>query len=121
MGLIAYSLLAGILGEVPDLPILEQSIRMLYVHVPMWFGMVVLLSLSAYHAMCYLGTERLSHDDQSASYAHVGFFMGVLGLITGMLWADNTWGAYWSQDPKQNAAALSLLLYLAYFILRKSC
>ena len=37
-----------------------------------------------------------------------------------MLWAKFAWGEYWSNDPKQNGAAISLLIYLAYFVLRRS-
>lgn len=118
--LIGYSLVAGLLGEVPRLPILNESIRMLYVHVPMWFGMVVLYSFSVYGALRYVRTGRWEADHFSYAYAYVGFWYGVLGLLTGMLWAKYTWGAAWSHDPKQNAAAMSMLIYLAYFILRRS-
>ena len=41
-------------------------------------------------------------------------------MITGMLWATYTWGTPWHGDPKQNGAAIALLVYLAYFILRGS-
>ena len=37
-----------------------------------------------------------------------------------MLWAKYTWGSYWSGDPKQNASAIGMLIYLAYFVLRGS-
>jgi heme exporter protein C len=47
-------------------------------------------------------------------------FLGVLGLLTGMLWAKYTWGEAWSNDPKQNSAAIGMLVYLAYFVLRGS-
>jgi heme exporter protein C len=46
--------------------------------------------------------------------------LGVLGTITGSLWANNTWGAWWVNDPKLNGAAISLLFYVAYFILRSA-
>jgi heme exporter protein C len=44
----------------------------------------------------------------------------VLGLLTGMLWAKFTWGEFWSNDPKQNCAAIAFLLYCAYLVLRNS-
>jgi heme exporter protein C len=37
-----------------------------------------------------------------------------------MLWAKFAWGAAWSNDPKQTNAAIALLIYLAYFVLRAS-
>ena len=46
--------------------------------------------------------------------------MGMLGMLTGMAWAKFTWGEIWSGDPKQNASAIGLLIYLAYFVLRGS-
>jgi heme exporter protein C len=37
-----------------------------------------------------------------------------------MLWARYTWGQYWSNDPKQNSAAIAFLLYCAYLVLRNA-
>ena len=37
-----------------------------------------------------------------------------------MIWANYTWGSPWHGDPKQNGAAIALLVYLAYFVLRGS-
>lgn len=45
---------------------------------------------------------------------------GVLGLVTGAIWANYTWGEPWSNDPKQLLAAIALLIYAAYFVLRNS-
>jgi heme exporter protein C len=46
--------------------------------------------------------------------------LGCLGLVTGSIWANYTWGAFWSNDPKQTGAAIALLIYVAYFVLRNS-
>ena len=43
-----------------------------------------------------------------------------LGLATGSLWAKYTWGAWWTPDPRLNAAAIALLIYGAYLVLRGS-
>ena len=50
----------------------------------------------------------------------VGIVYGVLGLVTGMIWANYTWGEPWSNDPKQNASAYCLLLYFTYILLRQA-
>ena len=42
-------ILAGFLGRIPQLDILEQSARNLYFHVPMWFTLMGATIVSAYH------------------------------------------------------------------------
>ena len=37
-----------------------------------------------------------------------------------MIWAKFTWGSWWVNDPKLNGAAVSLLVYFAYLVLRNS-
>jgi len=110
----------GWMGDVPRKIILNESIRNLYFHVPMWFGMIFLLAASAWHSLCYLRDRQMHHDRLADSYSIVGLLFGSLGLTTGMIWAQFTWGAWWSGDPKQNASAIALLMYLAYRVLRSS-
>jgi heme exporter protein C len=118
--LLLYVHTAGLLMDVPRLAILNETVRALYFHVPMWFGMVLLYMLSVYYSINYLRKPNLDTDSKSVAYAHVGTAFGILGIITGMLWANYTWGSPWHGDPKQNGAAIALLVYLAYFVLRGS-
>jgi heme exporter protein C len=118
--LVLYAIIGGLLLPIPDLAILEQSIRNLYFHVPMWFGMMLLLLASMIHAIKFLGSGKLTSDLKSAEYANAGLLFGILGLVTGMIWAKNTWGAYWTNDPKLNSAAIGVLMYFAYSVLRNS-
>jgi heme exporter protein C len=117
---VLYALVGGLLLPVPDLPILEQSIRNLFYHVPMWFGMTLLLLASTVYSIKFLSNQNLENDIKSAAYANAGIWFGVMGLITGMIWAKNTWGTYWTNDPKLNSAAIGMLIYLAYTVLRSS-
>lgn len=110
----------GLLADVPRLEILNETIRALYFHVPMWFGMVLLYGFSLFYAIRYLRNPGPETDHKSVEYAHVGTAFGLLGIVTGMLWANYTWGSPWHGDPKQNGAAIALLVYLAYFVLRGS-
>jgi heme exporter protein C len=115
-----YAIIGGLTMPVPDLPILEQSIRNLYYHVPMWFGMILLLLASMINAIQVLNKKDLTYDIKSEAYATTAMTFGVIGLFTGMIWAKNTWGAYWTNDPKLNSAAIGMLMYAAYFVLRSS-
>lgn len=118
--LLVYTAVGGLLLEVPRLFILNETIRVLYFHVPMWFGMILLLMISVIYAIYYLRSNQPKYDIYSEAFAHTGVAFGLLGIFSGMLWAQFTWGAPWSNDPKQNASAIGLLIYMAYFVLRGS-
>jgi len=118
--LVVYALVWGLLTPIPKLAILEESIRNLFYHVPMWFGMVLLLLGSMVNAIKFLRKGYLNDDIKSAQLAHVGVLFGMMGIVTGMIWAKNTWGAYWTNDPKLNSAAIGMLMYFAYIVLRSS-
>jgi heme exporter protein C len=118
--LLLYTFIGGLLLEVPRLNILNETIRALYFHVPMWFGMIILLTASVVFSIKYLKNSNQVNDIMAIEFANVGVVFGVFGILTGMFWAQYTWGDWWSGDPKQNAAAIGLLIYFAYFVLRGS-
>ncbi len=118
--LVAYSIVGGFMIPVPVMPILNETIRNTYFHIPMWFAMMALLSYSMYSSIRYLSGFDLNFDIQANQSVQVSLFLGALGLLTGMLWAQFTWGSFWTNDVKLNGTAISLLIYLAYIILRGS-
>ena len=115
-----YTIIAGFLLNVPAQPILHETVRNLYFHVPMWFSMMTILFVSLWYSIKYLSKSNIEFDIMASQAAHTGMLTGVLGLITGSLWAKYTWGAWWVSDTKLNGAAITMLIYLAYFILRGS-
>lgn len=120
VALLLYTVAAGLLNEVPRLAILNETIRNIYFHVPMWFGMIIILAISVIYSIKYLRVPSVRNDTIAETAAKVGILFGVLGIVTGMEWARFTWGEYWSNDPKQNASAIGLLIYFAYLVLRSS-
>ena len=120
LGILLYTFVGGFLFEVPRLPILNETIRVLHFHVPMWFGMIIIFGFSVYYGIRYLRSGNLKYDLYSSQLVSVGLLFGFLGLATGMVWATFTWGEPWSNDPQQNASAIGILTYCAYMILRGS-
>lgn len=106
--------------------ILNETIRNLYYHVPLWFAMIAIFTASLWYSIVYLRNSgpdgdyaiRQNADLKASSFAEVGLIYGILGLTTGMIWANYTWGAPWSSDVKQNMSAVLLMVYFAYVILR---
>ncbi|MBI2268862.1 MAG: cytochrome c biogenesis protein CcsA [Bacteroidetes bacterium] len=118
--LLLFTIVWGFLGPVPHLAILHETIRNLYFHVTMWFGMMIILTVSLCYSILYLGRSDIKNDIIAVEAANVSVLLGTLGLVTGSLWARYTWGAWWTNDPQLNGAAVTMLAYLAYVLLRNS-
>jgi len=117
-------IVAGFLGRIPQLAILEQSARNLYFHVPVWFTLMAATLVSAYHSLQHLRTGDRLRDVRAREAAWLALLFGLLGIVTGMVWARFTWyegtNTWWNFDPKQSMAAALLLIYGGYFVLRDS-
>lgn len=100
--------------------VIYETIRNTYFHVPMWFALMFLFVASAVYSIRFLSKGLPEYDRKASAYAEMGLVFGGLGLVTGMLWAHFAWGKAWSNDIKQLMTAVCLLIYLAYFILRRS-
>jgi heme exporter protein C len=119
--IILYTLTWGLLNPVPRLDILNETIRNVYYHVPIWFAMLFMMGVSLWYSLRTLQNNSQGYDAKAYNAATVGFFFSLPGLFTGCVWAKYTWGTWWTfQDPKLNGVAISMLIYLAYFILRFS-
>ncbi|MCW3124430.1 MAG: hypothetical protein JWO03_88 [Bacteroidetes bacterium] len=104
----------------PFQKILFQTIRNTFFHVPMWFAMMFLLIFSLVYSILYLRTGKIEYDILASQAVATALLFGVLGLATGMMWATYTWGQPWPNDPKLNGAAIGVIIYLAYIVLRGS-
>lgn len=118
--LLVYTLIGGLLIEVPKQVILYETIRNLYFHVPMWFTMIFLFLMSMIYSIKNLSSGSLKDDQQAISLVNTGVIFGILGIVTGSIWAKFTWGAWWTNDVKLNGSAITMLIYLAYLVLRGS-
>lgn len=126
--LLVYTIVAGLLGPVPTLPLLQETIRNLYFHVCMWFAMMILFTVSVVYSVRYIRSLNLVHDVYARNFAVVAMVMGILGYATGAIWASYTWAdpnkplinsfGTIARDPKLIGAAIALLVYFAYLILR---
>ena len=113
-----YTVIGGFLITAPRLNILNETIRNLYFHVPMWFTMIFLFAGAFGYSIKYLSTGKLQDDIYAVQLTNAGIVFSILGMLTGLEWAKYTWGSAWSNDPKQLGTALSMLIYFAYSILR---
>lgn len=120
IALLLFVYTGGLLLPIPHQPILYQTARNLYFHVPLWFAMMLMLALSVWFAVQYLRKGDLRDDFKSVEFANTGLVFGLLGFATGAIWGKYTWGSALPQDPKLLATEIAMLVYLAYWVLRGS-
>lgn len=118
--ILAYVFIAGFLSPVPKLPILHEAIRNTFFHPPLWIAMMAMLLGSAFYSIRYLRKGQADDDLLAVELANTALLFGILGCITGSVWAYFAWGDLWPNDPKTNGVAVGMLTYLAYFVLRAS-
>ena len=111
----------GFLIYIPEIPILEQTARNIFFHVPMWMAMYAMFLTSCIYSIRYLNSPEPLFDIKAEASARVGMIFGLCGLLTGSLWARFTWGTWWTfAEPKMNLAALAMMIYVAYLVLRSA-
>ena len=116
---IAAAMTVGLL-KAPLVPILEETTRVIYFHIPCAWVTVVALGWSMLHSLLYLWKRDLRNDDHAAAAAELGLLFCIGATVTGALWAKAMWGAYWNWDPRETSIFFILLLYSAYLALRGS-
>lgn len=104
----------------PYRSVIYETVRNTFFHVAIWMAMFALLIISITYSILFLIKKDMRYDQLSNGYTSVAIVYGLIGITTGMIWAKHTWGAYWTTDIKLNMAAVTLLLYLAYWLLRSS-
>lgn len=111
--------ISGFLISIPNIPILKQTARNLFFHVPMWFAMAVCFATGLVYSIKYLNDPQIELDRKAETATQVGLLFGICGLLTGSLWARFTWGTWWTfAEPRMNLSALGMMIYVAYFVLR---
>lgn len=87
-----------------------------------WMWIHVTTALVAYTAFgCAFGLsvnqllQKKDYDEglyqKTLKALHIGFFFQTLLLITGSMWAEETWGRYWAWDPKESWALITWFFY----------
>lgn len=59
-------------------------------------------------------------DNLSYRILGLGFPLLTIGLLSGAVWANQTWGSYWSWDPKETWALITWFIFAIYLHTRLS-
>ncbi|MER2599147.1 MAG: cytochrome c biogenesis protein CcsA [Caldilineales bacterium] len=95
--------------------------RIFYFHVAAgWVGYLA-FGVTAIASIAYLVKRQRRFDNLAVASAEIGVVYTAANLVSGSLWARPTWGTWWSwDDPRLTLAAIVLLVYIAYLMLRNA-
>jgi heme exporter protein C len=93
--------------------------KIFYFHVPSWFAMFTAIAVCGVASAVHLFKTRPAADRVAASAAEVAVLFGLMGLVTGPLWARKSWGVWWVWDAKLTIALLLELTFVANLIVRQ--
>jgi len=93
--------------------------KIFYFHVPSWIVMFASAFVCGTASGVVLFTRSRSADAIAQAAAELAVVFGVIGLITGPLWARKAWGLWWQWDARLTSALVMWLIFSAYLLLRK--
>lgn len=92
--------------------------RLFYIHMPVFFGAFVAFFGTVIGGIQYLRTRNPRWDRLAIAGVEVGFALSMINLLTGSVWARPIWNTWWTWDPRLTSAAVMVLTYAAYMMLR---
>ena len=95
-----------------------QIQRIFYIHVSAFSGAFVAFCVTVVGGILYLRTRNPKWDTLALAGVEVGFVLSLMNLTTCMIWARPIWNTWWTWDPRLTSAAIMILTYAAYLMLR---
>ena len=93
--------------------------RVFYFHIgTAWVGLVGFV-LAAGTGIAYLVTKNMKWDRLEVAAVEVSTVFFFITIVLGSIWARPAWNTWWTWDPRLTTAAVTELIYIAFFMLRQ--
>jgi len=94
--------------------------RIFYIHTPAAWVCYLSLGIALLSSILFLVKRKFIYDTLAEVSAILGLIYGSIALITGSIWSNVAWGAYWNWDPRQTTTLILWIAYMGYISLRLS-
>ncbi len=92
--------------------------RVFYFHIgTAWVGLLGFI-LAAVLGVIYLVTKNMKWDIIEVAAVEISVVFFFITIVLGSVWARPVWNTWWTWDPRLTTAAITELIYVAYFMLR---
>ena len=103
----------------PTEAVMGQVQRVFYFHVATaWVGMLGFIAAGV-TGIAFLRTGNLKWDRIEVAAVEISLVFFFLAIVLGSIWARPVWNTWWTWDPRLTTAAITELIYIAYFMLRQ--
>lgn len=111
----------------PLVPVLKSYWLMVHVGIITssygFFGLSAVIGVISLILLCFKPTTKIKKSIQeitivSEMASTIGLFALTIGTFLGGMWANESWGRYWSWDPKETWAFISVIVYAIVLHLR---
>ncbi len=93
--------------------------RVFYFHIGTSWTALLGFILAALFSVVYLINKDLKWDRLQVAAVEVSLVFFLITIVLGSIWARPVWNTWWTWDPRLTTAAVTELIYVAYFMLRQ--
>ena len=93
--------------------------RVFYFHIGTAWTALLGFILAAVFSVIYLIIKDLKWDRLQVAAIEVSLVFFLITIVLGSIWARPAWNTWWTWDPRLTTAAITELIYIAYFMLRQ--
>jgi heme exporter protein C len=93
--------------------------RVFYFHIGTAWTALMGFILAAVFSVTYLVSKKMIWDRLQVAAVEVSLVFFFITIVLGSIWARPAWNTWWTWDPRLTTAAITELIYIAYFMLRQ--
>jgi heme exporter protein C len=103
----------------PTERVMGEVQKVFYFHIGTAWTALLGFILAGVLSVIYLITKDLKWDRLQVASIEVSLIFFLITIVFGSIWARPAWNTWWTWDPRLTTAAVTELIYVAYFMLRQ--
>ncbi|MCQ2197897.1 MAG: cytochrome c biogenesis protein CcsA [Bacteroidaceae bacterium] len=98
------------------MPVLQSPLLSIHVAMVMIaYALLAMITLLSIQGLCLSRSRKFEQLERTTALSQLLLYPAILtlciGIFVGAIWANVSWGTYWSWDPKETWALITLMIY----------